>query len=542
MSTVSITVNSYAQTARILIDGKEPSPYSEVSNYKYEHILIRPESVLEAIARELNDEFTLEVTGNLFEFFTLHQASKRVQDCTQCTYVAPKVKIASMARANHLGNNLPPKDFLVSVSAEPGYVIPQLPEKIQYGTLCLYLSPTADSNANIHLHLGDTYNISNNATFTIPYDSVRDDKRAQLLVSVAETFLVNPLIGECVRNHASGNPDIELCGSLEPVVSVSIPQSYEVGVNKEARVIVFPNDAEAPDIRMNSSNPDILTVKGTTLIPVAPGSATIQAYVAGENKPFYSQDVTVDKTIYVAKINIEGVEKVVNEGIPVPIQAVLTPYDAADANTLVWSVSNSHIAYVEDGRLVPIAPGSCTLTAKTSKAETSISFTVCPKLRELHLSEKELILNVGKSTPIEASITPVGAFNGDYTWSTSDKTVAVVVCEDGREYIKAVGIGSCTITCKAADNSVEDTCNITVRSIMYDKTRSSRDVAKIIALVVGGLIVLNMIFNAIYKVADFFTPDEPRSSNSSVVDNNQSKISLYCDSIDNPALMGDYYF
>ena len=63
MNTVLLELNSYTQKAQIFLNGKEPSPYSELKNYKYKQLIEKPETVFAAIARELNDDFALSVVA-----------------------------------------------------------------------------------------------------------------------------------------------------------------------------------------------------------------------------------------------------------------------------------------------------------------------------------------------------------------------------------------------------------------------------------------------------------------------------------------------
>ena len=78
---------------------------------------------------------------------------------------------------------------------------------------------------------------------------------------------------------------------------------------------------------------------------------------------------------------------------------------------------------------------------------------------DITLDKTSLLIAVGKTETINASIMPLGATNKRLDWSTSNANVATV--EDG--VVTAVGVGSAIITAAATDGSgVTATCRVTV--------------------------------------------------------------------------------
>ncbi len=78
---------------------------------------------------------------------------------------------------------------------------------------------------------------------------------------------------------------------------------------------------------------------------------------------------------------------------------------------------------------------------------------------DITLDKTSLLIAVGKTETINASIMPLGATNKRLDWTTSDANVATV--EDG--VVTAMGVGSAVITAAATDGSgVTATCRVTV--------------------------------------------------------------------------------
>lgn len=67
MNHVALTYNPYKRTSRILINNKTISSYGEIANFLREPFSVWAGKILDAIARELNDDFELEFTSTDIE-------------------------------------------------------------------------------------------------------------------------------------------------------------------------------------------------------------------------------------------------------------------------------------------------------------------------------------------------------------------------------------------------------------------------------------------------------------------------------------------
>jgi uncharacterized protein YjdB len=102
---------------------------------------------------------------------------------------------------------------------------------------------------------------------------------------------------------------------------------------------------------------------------------------------------------------------------------------------------------------------SIAINGPTSSESSSWTYTSAKvAVTGISLSPSSLTLNVGSSSTITATVSPLNATNTNVTWSSSDATVATVA--NGK--ITAVKAGTTTITAKTEDGNFTATCAVTV--------------------------------------------------------------------------------
>ena len=93
------------------------------------------------------------------------------------------------------------------------------------------------------------------------------------------------------------------------------------------------------------------------------------------------------------------------------------------------------------------------------------------------LNQNTVTLNQGKSITLAATVLPDNATNKKVTWKSSNTKVAKV---DANGKVTAVGGGTATITCKAADGSdVKASCKVTVPAVKVTGVKLSKSNATV---------------------------------------------------------------
>ena len=265
--------------------------------------------------------------------------------------------------------------------------------------------------------------------------------------------------------------------------AVSRDTTMGIGTTKTLTASVFPNNA-LQEVLYSSSNSavaevqtvglqGIITAKavGTARITVSAGKGTgmkTDTFLVKVDNPITGLNFAITTDTIPMQINSE-----------LDVQAVATPANADNINTLQWSIVP--IAPVTPG-LVTIASNSG-LTVKIQSAATpgiarlTVTSTngvtanrVIKVLDPIHVTamtiDKDTVsLPVGKKDTLTARILPAEALNKKVTWtSTNPSFAAVERLTDTTAVVTGKTVGVAMIVGETEDGNFKDTCYIYVRN------------------------------------------------------------------------------
>ncbi len=147
------------------------------------------------------------------------------------------------------------------------------------------------------------------------------------------------------------------------------------------------------------------------------------------------------------------------------LRAFVFPEDADNKN-VIWSSSDEDVVFVDNGYVMAVGEGTAVITCEATdgsgvKATCPVTVTEIRWVTKIALSETYITSQIGYSYQLTATVTPSNATNTSVTWRSSDTSVATV---SNNGVVTTQGVGTATITCKAADGSgVEATCKVVVR-------------------------------------------------------------------------------
>ena len=214
-----------------------------------------------------------------------------------------------------------------------------------------------------------------------------------------------------------------------------------------------------------SSDPTIATVDATGKVTAGAkaGTVTITGKDASGNDVSYTVTVTnEDVTAAVAasskvKVNVAKTDLVVGESI------VATTDVTPAGDSVVWASSDSSIATVDaNGQIVAVAAGSTRITATSSRgASDSVTITVkAIAVTGIEIDgDKEIDLQVGGKTTLNAKVLPENATDRRYEYSV-DKENIVTISTLGE--VTAINEGVVTVTAKTKDGGFTASWVITV--------------------------------------------------------------------------------
>ncbi|MDR3236422.1 MAG: Ig-like domain-containing protein [Prevotellaceae bacterium] len=173
-----------------------------------------------------------------------------------------------------------------------------------------------------------------------------------------------------------------------------------------------------------------------------------------ENTPVAVTGISLDKTTLALAIGEEY-----------NLTATVTPANATD-KTVTWQTSDPTKATVLDGKVIAVAEGTATITAKAGDKTATCVVTVVPDpiaVTGISLDKTTLTLLIGEEYTFTATVLPDNATDKTVTWQTSDANKTTV--EDGK--VTAIAAGTATITAKAGNKTA--TCTVVTYDLFHDE-------------------------------------------------------------------------
>jgi uncharacterized protein YjdB len=177
-------------------------------------------------------------------------------------------------------------------------------------------------------------------------------------------------------------------------------------------------------------------------------------------------------TISPTGITLSQATLTMNKGGTYSLTATVVPSNATNKN-VSWSSSNTSIATVSSSGVVTgVAVGNANIIATTDVGNytATCAVTVSPLVvapTGVTLSQTTLSMNTGGTFTLTATIVPSTATDQNVSWSSSNNSI-VTVSSTG--LLKAVAIGSATITVTTTTGNFTATCAVTVSDVSIPVT------------------------------------------------------------------------
>ena len=236
---------------------------------------------------------------------------------------------------------------------------------------------------------------------------------------------------------------------------------------------INPDIASDKTVTWTSSEPSVATVdKDGVVRGVKTGSATITAKT---NDGGFEASCTVNVINAVMGITISDNSIMLYPNKTKQLKASVTPADA-DNQSITWESNDDDVATVNaTGLVTSVAPGTATITVKSVDGEytATCTVTVGKHVSSIILSDTELVMAVGTSDTLYATVMPLSAFNKTVTWVSTNPKAATV---DQNGNLQAVDTGTTTIIAYCEDGDVTASCTVTVANLATDIEMSDSEV------------------------------------------------------------------
>ena len=249
--------------------------------------------------------------------------------------------------------------------------------------------------------------------------------------------------------------------NAEKISFTNASEKLIVGKTKNLNATITPENVINKTITWTSSNSAVATVSANGIV-TAKSIGTTVITAKTYNGKTAKCTITVEQPVTAIALSDATVS--LWAGNTKALTTNITPTTASNT-TVEWSSSDTNVATVSaKGVVTAKGKGTCTITCAAADgygAKSTCSVTVKQQITSIALSEASTSLWVGDTKTITATATPTSANNTAVKWSSSDTKVATV---SSNGTITAIGKGSCTITCTAADGyGTKSTCKVTVK-------------------------------------------------------------------------------
>jgi len=346
---------------------------------------------------------------------------------------------------------------------------------------------------SLDLNVGDSSKLS---TTVLPEDasnknvvwSSNDTNVATVDTSGNVTAVANGVTTITVTTEAGNKTascTVTVTTPVIPVTSVVVaPTSLNLNLGDSSTLsaTVLPSNASNKNIIWSSINESVATVDSSGKVTAKANGLAIITATTNNNK---TATCKVTVTTSITDIVINPTSLFLNIGDSSKLSATVLPVTASNKN-IIWLSGNEDIATVDsNGKVTAKANGSTIIIATTedgTKAGTCTVVVTTPATG-ITINPKSLSLNIGFSSSLIATVSPVAASNKNISWKSSNTSIATV---DENGVVTGKAKGSATITATTVDGNKKATCNVTVTipvaSITVDPTSLSLGVGSNVTL------------------------------------------------------------
>ena len=305
-----------------------------------------------------------------------------------------------------------------------------------------------------------TWTSSNNDVVTVTNGAIKALKSGYSSITASST---NGVIGVCnvvVK-------DIVATSINATVVNFTM----DISTTQKISVVFAPTNVTANLLKYETSNPLIATVDNTGLI-TANSAGDVDITVTTSNGISKILKIKINPIVVSSiSLNVTAVKLLVQENQS--LIATINPTNASD-KSIQWSTLNSKIATVDQfGKVTAVAVGTTTIKATaTNGISVTCVITVVAKtilVESVTANFESIVLNVGISQTVIASILPTEASNKSLVWASNVLSIATV---DQNGIITAKSLGQAKVSVTSS-NGISDTIIVYVVPISVQSITTS---------------------------------------------------------------------
>ena len=257
--------------------------------------------------------------------------------------------------------------------------------------------------------------------------------------------------------------------------------TLEVGGTETLLATVIPDYTTDKAVTWSSTAPHIASVDNQGVVTAGSilGTAiiTVRTSYGG-----YTATCTVTVVpVPVASVTLDVTDSSLHVGESLTLTATVNP-DNATNKSVTWSSDRTSVATVINGVVTAVAVGTATITVRTTDGGYTATCTVNVMpiaVDSVSLNKTDTSIIQGYTERLISTVSPENATDKSVVWSSDNPDIATI---DSNGEVRAISIGSATITATTVDGSKTAECTVNVLPIPVNGVSLNRELAYIFAI------------------------------------------------------------
>lgn len=507
MNNVKIIYEPLRRYPLISIDDESISPYSDLAICESKDMHIFGERLLQMLDSEINDRYQIELRADPFLIDLMTALAKRSAYCesVKCSPVALRFPVREAVEfAKELDERYSlntSSDYHVRVGGDAVCTLPEGYVASDVETADFVIASKVPDNSLRGMTvvvLADHYEIRNERNMNIVFIP---EKSVLGFCEYYQTYVkilpyIENVFNKC-RYATLNDVDrvyIEAFSKQTPKYVFELDRTEaDVGDDVPYRFFCIPNSA-GDSFKLSVDKPASVSIGRNMILFSDEGvfNFTIQDRngMICESKQIRAISHTLVKSI-----RLLVAESTIEVGKKARINAYLMPENAENANTLMWTSSDSDVLLVTStGEIVALAPGRVTITAECSSCKSQITIQVKPTLQSISLSKSSVSVQNGAVEVLECNLFPQDAIHGEIAWELSNDALGTINVSNNGQKCTYTATSSMlvkgTLKCRVKGTDKNATCSINVVPEEHP----------------SGLIVTSIVFSVLGLIFSFLIP------------------------------------
>lgn len=501
MVPVTISYNVYLDTMTIHIDGCPIPPISHLTRFQTMPFEKWCPDIFQAIAEEVNDQFSLLYIGRPCESRILGQFMATTSSCSFYSNQQPSISGNALTRLKKL-SSLCQSGLLCDRFTVPLHIYTDMPEtalqsiigshipKLAYCRIAVKQHPlheasrhnealpafvlTAGSPPAVRLpHGGCVLCVSDHPSAAACRDgcfteSVPGAEISARFAEYLELLYLPHVLRKAVKSihiadHSPFFPSVTVLDKTEPQTLVTLPASVEYGQTVPVKVQTVPAGSAPANLIYRISDESVVQMTPEGIKGVGTGEAVVEVYINGQATKICSGKVVSYRRNRIRNLRIKQGDLQVWVGDRVRLDYSFEPTDADNESSIRLISSDGTVAAPEHGTtFVARTVGSCRMIMQAEKVSAEIHVQVFPRLEGLTLDVQAENLSVGAIAPVKITRTPETATLDKLVYTVSPPSLGIY--DPGTRSFCAREAGSGTLTVSNQAGTVKAVRNISVKN------------------------------------------------------------------------------